>query len=93
MLVNTNIEESLCSKKNIYMNSFFYENTNTNFSNCFHIDIHPLYGYYDIQNKYVWSYGFYLYNPFMFEQFNCISKYCTIYKNENTIISYLYVQY
>ena len=49
MLVNTNIEESLCSKKNIYMNSFFYENTNTNFSNCFHIDIHPLYGYYDIQ--------------------------------------------
>jgi hypothetical protein len=91
MLVNTNIEESLCSKKNIYMNSFFYENTNTNFSNCFHIDIHPLYGYYDIQNKYVWSYGFYLYNPFMFEQFNCISKYCTIYKNENTIISYYIV--
>lgn len=91
MLVNTNIEESLCSKKNIYMNSFFYENTNNKFSNCFHVDIHPLYGYCDIKKKYVWSYGFYLYNPFMFEQLNCISKHCTIYKNENTMISYYIV--
>lgn len=91
MLLNKNIEESLFIKKNIYMNSFFNENLDNNFSNCFNIDIHPLYGYYDIQKLYVWSYGFYLYNIFMFDTFQYTSNNSKSYANNNTLISYYIV--
>lgn len=91
MLLNINIQESLCLKKNIYMNSFFNENENDNFSNCFNIDIHPLYGYFDIEKLYVWSYGFYLYNVFMFDTFQYNSNNEIRDINDNTLISYYIV--
>lgn len=69
MIVNTNIENAINNKQNNFLNSYFEQNTES-FANCFIIDVHPLYGYEERQQKYVWSFGYYLYNLFMFSHFN-----------------------
>ena len=88
MIINTNVDNSLFYKKNNFLNSYFKQNEES-FANCFIIDVHPLYGYVPEKRIYVWSFGYYLYNLFMFSHFNdndSISN--SIFHNTNTIISY-----
>ena len=68
MISNLNVAHSLRRGRNLFANSYFRQNVegNTNI----HVDLHPTYGYIEHYDspRYLWSYGFYLANPFMLER-------------------------
>lgn len=91
MIINLNIQNALNSNKNNYLNSYFEQNTDSS-ANCFITDIHPLYGYIPNKDMYVWSFGYYLYNMFMFNNYNEYTfSYDLKFENTNKIISYYIV--
>lgn len=88
MIININIKNALNSNKNNYINSYFEQNTDSS-ANCFITDIHPLYGYLPDKEKYVWSFGYYLYNLFMFNNYDEFFFSSNLsFENINNIISY-----
>jgi hypothetical protein len=71
MIQNANIQESLSVNRNIFTNSYF--NYAVEGNSNFHIDIHPLFGYKNVK-KYVYSYGFYIANLYLYENFKRNTK-------------------
>lgn len=69
MISNLNVAHSLRKGRNLFANSYFRQNVEGNAN--IHVDVHPTYGYveHDDSPRYIWSYGFYLANPFMFERY------------------------
>ena len=71
MIKNNNIQESLSLNRNIFTNSYF--NYSVEGNRNFHIDIHPLFGYRNVK-QYVYSYGFYIANSYLYENFKRNTK-------------------
>lgn len=70
MIPNLNVTHSLQKGRNLFVNSYFRRNAEGNAN--VHVDVHPTYGYMEHEEdspRYVWSYGFYLANPFMFDRY------------------------
>lgn len=69
MITNLNVVHSLRKGRNLFANSYFRQNAEGNAN--IHVDVHPTYGYTEHVDspRYIWSYGFYLANLFMFERY------------------------
>ena len=69
MISNLNVPHGLQKGRNLFVNSYFRQNVEGNAN--IHLDLHPTYGYIEHEDtpRYIWSYGFYLANPFMYDMY------------------------
>jgi hypothetical protein len=92
MNISQNVELSIYNEKNMFFNSFVFSIDNKmNISDSFFIDVHPLYGYVDIPNIYIWSYGINFNNVFFNNYLNVYNDHKPFRTNNNQNILYFIV--